>query len=412
MTSESGERVDRARIAAGLSQRSLAEATGISQPTLSRIISGDRVAKLPELVLIAWATGHTVAQLTGIETVADRVQCSARATSDCGMDVMREKLLHFLELNDYLDDQAIPATSRPEEELATIGQPRTNAEAAGRGAAARFRARHRLGEQPLGDLVAIIEQATGIDVAVVSAGPDEHGLTMWDSRRGTVFISVAQTRNPMRQRSTLAHELGHVLFDDRQDGEQNNWSDRTPEEIRADAFARHLLIPIEGLRQFLAGQGAVTESVFSDVVERFLVSPTIAAIALHQAEYIDDDTKQRWMGLATPTLATRFGWSDYYRTLQIDSDRLRAPQRLLARTINGYTEGVVSTQTIATLRGDNMLDTVEAELREAGIRPIERPIPWATPDDLPEVEVDMAALDAALGVAEDTDEHTMDDAAG
>lgn len=412
MTSETGARVRRARTAAGLSQRSLSEETGISQPTLSRIISGDRVAKLPELIAIAWATGHTIAQLTGAETVADRVQCSARAAGDCGMDVMREKLLHFLELNDYLDDQAIPATRRPHIEPTTNAHPRTNAEAAGRVAAAHFRTRHRLGEQPLGDLVAIIEQAMGIDVAVVSAGPDEHGLTMWDSGRGTAFISVAQTKNPMRQRSTLAHELGHVLFDDRKNGELNSWSERTPEEIRADAFARHLLLPIEGLRQFLAGPGPLTESVLSDVVERFLVSPKIAAIALHQAEYIDDDTKQRWMGLATPTLAIRFGWSDYYRTLQIDSDQPRAPQRLLARTISGYTEGVVSMQTIATLRGENMLDTVEAELREAGIEPVERPIVWATPDDLPHVEVDLAALDAALGATEDVDEHPTDDDAG
>jgi hypothetical protein len=37
------------------------------------------------------------------------VQCAARATNDASMDGMREALLHFLELDDYLDDQAIPA---------------------------------------------------------------------------------------------------------------------------------------------------------------------------------------------------------------------------------------------------------------------------------------------------------------
>jgi len=110
MTTDAGALVERARVAAGLSQRALADAAGISQPTLSRIISGDRVAKMPEVVAIAWATGHTVAQLTATGTVADRVQCAARATNDSGMDGMREALLHFLELDDYLEDQAIPAT--------------------------------------------------------------------------------------------------------------------------------------------------------------------------------------------------------------------------------------------------------------------------------------------------------------
>jgi transcriptional regulator with XRE-family HTH domain len=109
-TTDVGARIDRAREAAGISQRNLADTTGISQSTLSRIISGDREAKLPELVEIAGATGHTLAELTGTGTVADRVQCAARSTNGSGMAGMRAALLHFLELDDYLDDQAIPAT--------------------------------------------------------------------------------------------------------------------------------------------------------------------------------------------------------------------------------------------------------------------------------------------------------------
>lgn len=105
-----GPLIERARVAAGLSQRALADASGISQPTLSRIISGERPAKMPEVVAIAWATGHTVAQLTEAGAVANRTKYAARATNDSDTDRMWEALLHFVELNDYLDDQAIPAT--------------------------------------------------------------------------------------------------------------------------------------------------------------------------------------------------------------------------------------------------------------------------------------------------------------
>lgn len=111
MTTDVGTLIERARLAAGLSQRALADAAGISQPTLSRIIAGGRPAKMPELVAIAWATGHTVAQLTEARTTVDRVQYAARATNDSDMKRMREALLHFVELNDYLDDQAIPDTA-------------------------------------------------------------------------------------------------------------------------------------------------------------------------------------------------------------------------------------------------------------------------------------------------------------
>ncbi|MDA8322966.1 MAG: toxin-antitoxin system, toxin component, partial [Actinomycetota bacterium] len=65
------------------------------------------------------------------------------------------------------------------------------AETEGSARASRFRQDHHLGVQPLCDLVEVIEQATGIDVAVLDVGPDEHGLTMRDPARGAVLIGVA-----------------------------------------------------------------------------------------------------------------------------------------------------------------------------------------------------------------------------
>jgi Zn-dependent peptidase ImmA (M78 family) len=96
-------------------------------------------------------------------------------------------------------------------------------EAAGRAAAEAFRAEHRLGHQALGDLVAVIEQSIGVDVSVVDADADEHGMTMRDPQRGRVFIAVARTHNPMRQRSTLAHELAHVIFGDWEQPDSGDW---------------------------------------------------------------------------------------------------------------------------------------------------------------------------------------------
>jgi Zn-dependent peptidase ImmA (M78 family) len=279
------------------------------------------------------------------------------------------------------------------------------AETEGSASAAQFRHDHHLGVQPLGDLVAVIEQATGIDVAVLDVGPDEHGLTMRDPARGTVYIGVARTRNPMRQRSTLAHELGHVLFQDWADSDAGDWSDRNPAEIRADAFARHLLVPVEGLRDFFGDRSPAGASALSTVVQRFLVSPQIAAIALCQAGYIDEATKRDWMTLSTPKLAARFGWTDQYQVLQASSDQRRAPQRLLARAITGYVEGVLPVQAIATLRGISP-EALLGELNEAGVTPAERPIAWADPGELPEIHVDLAALDDALAAADDDGQDT------
>ncbi len=256
-------------------------------------------------------------------------------------------------------------------------------------ASREFREAHGLGVQPLGDLVELIEQTTRCDVAILNAEKDEHGLTMRDPARDTIYIGVACSRNPMRQRSTLAHELGHFVFGDWT--QASEFERRPPEEIRADAFARHLLVPTEGVREFL-GSIEVTEADLSAVVQRFLVSPEIAAIAIHDAGRISKATKDKWMQLRTPQLATKYGWMDHYGALQEDSTRLRAPQGLLKRAIAGYVEGVVTAQTIATLRGIPVNETV-AELAAAGVFPIEREITDMDTNDLPPVDVDLSELD-------------------
>lgn len=247
-----------------------------------------------------------------------------------------------------------------------------------------------MGVQPRGDLVAPIEQTTGEDVAVVEADGDEHGLAMKDSNTGAVFVAVARTRHPMRQRSILAHELGHLVFGDWDPKEV--LSSRSPAEIRADAFARHLLVPREGPRAFLGDRRPATEAELSDVVQHFVVSPGMAAIAMRDSGYVDEGTRQDWVHITTPQLATRFGWSDFYKSLQADSDRPRAPQQLLARAIEGYSLGVVSAQMIATIRSANE-GTVLAELEDAGIYPtLPEPVQMDA-DALPHVEIDFDDLD-------------------
>lgn len=264
----------------------------------------------------------------------------------------------------------------------------SGAEQQAKAAAEAFRQQHHLGVQPLGDLVALIEQTTGHHVAVLDAPADSHGLTMRDPARDRTFIGVARTRHPMRQRSTLAHELAHVVFGDWTE----DLAERSPEEIRADAFVRHLLIPRTGLTAFLGEGNEAEASTLSDVVQRFLVSPAIAAIAMRGAGMIDPSTCDSWMALTTPHLATRFGWTDHYATLQADSARLRAPQGLVTRAIAGYAVGVMSAQAVATLRGVPV-ETVEEELAAIGIVP-EQPDPENYDlHELPEITLDTSGLE-------------------
>lgn len=93
--------------ASGISQRQLAEKTGISQSTISRILSGDRRMKMPELILIADAIGCTTTQLSG-SGVAQRVRCAARSTNGSRVTALKSRLLHFMEIDALLDELNVP----------------------------------------------------------------------------------------------------------------------------------------------------------------------------------------------------------------------------------------------------------------------------------------------------------------
>jgi Zn-dependent peptidase ImmA (M78 family) len=277
-----------------------------------------------------------------------------------------------------------------------------SAEEQGRVRAERFREEHKLGHVPLTDLVSLIELTQQIDVAVLGADRDEHGLSMRDPVRGVVVVAVAQTRHPMRQRSTLAHELAHVLFGDFAPLKADGWDARSLEEIRADAFARHLLVPLRGVEEVLA-KGRTVEAAdevsvrdLSVLVQRFKASPSLVAIQLRQAGLISEARKNEWMKLSTRTLASRFGWSDLYAGWQQEATTRRAPQRLLSRAIQGYVANTVSLQAIARLRG-LPVEQIAAEFEAAGITPdpVEPVAPPPLPEDRPDTDFsDLDALDA------------------
>lgn len=103
-----GTRIQRVLDQLQLAQRQLASETGISQSTLSRIISGDRTAKTPELASIAGALGVTVAELCD-QAPTVRVAFATRATNNASMDVMRQQLQRYVELDTYLAEYGIEA---------------------------------------------------------------------------------------------------------------------------------------------------------------------------------------------------------------------------------------------------------------------------------------------------------------
>lgn len=272
-----------------------------------------------------------------------------------------------------------------------------SSEAQGRAAAEEYRDRHGLGDQPLGDLIALIDRLEDIDVAVItSPHPHGHGMTVCDPSAGSVMLMAVATDHPMRLRSTIAHELGHHLF---KDASSNELSAHL--ESRANAFARHLLLPLGALRKLTPAAGTAEPfglEDLSEVVQAFALSPYMAAIQFHEADLIDAATKEQWIVKSAPLLATTYGWSSQYRMWQQDSSTPRPPQRLLARAVAGYRQGLVSLATLARMQSITE-EEAQTNLDEAGITvtPLKAEVgkvPAADPDD---VERALADLDALFG---------------
>lgn len=194
--------------------------------------------------------------------------------------------------------------------------------------------------------------ATRIDVLSIDVPEAEHGLAMIDAATGRIVIAVATTAHPMRQRSSIAHELGHVVAGDLDRETPLMPGERSPTEICADAFARYLLLPLEAVhRRLPEGATGVSLSDLSALVQEFEVSPALAAIQLRTAGKIDAETCAQWTKHSAKHLATTFGWLSQYRSLAADSAIPHAPQSLMTRAVEGYQRGVLGITELAAWYG-------------------------------------------------------------
>lgn len=106
-------------------------------------------------------------------------------------------------------------------------------------AAAQLRADWKLGQEPIDNLVDVLERK-GVHVLEVTDPPEKfHGLSAVARTGGTLCGAMIAYRTldaGERQRSTVAHELGHLKLDVQQDAELD-------EEKAVQSFASALLMP-------------------------------------------------------------------------------------------------------------------------------------------------------------------------
>jgi Zn-dependent peptidase ImmA (M78 family)/transcriptional regulator with XRE-family HTH domain len=368
-----GARMREARERAGLSQRAVEDATGISQSTLHRVETGKHTtATLADFDRIAQALSIGLDELLYGSPVRERARVAARTASGNDVrDVLQAAMdqgIELLKLDDRLD-VVVPYLRQATAGLALVvpasGSPSSRGEAAAR----QVRTTLCLGTAPIADLPETVERLVGADVGTAPLPEGVSGICATDPQRETTIVLINSNDVADRQRFTLAHELGHLVFGDATHVDAVD-GQRTPQEITCDEFARHLLIPQDGVRAWLGipadNSGTpVDERTMALLSRHFGASPEATRIQLDRMGLLP-------VSLAGGTLASgrqwayEFGWGPQFDNVQEASARPRVPRRILDRATEAYREGKLGIGALARLQGSPVLE-IEQALTEAGV---------------------------------------------
>jgi Zn-dependent peptidase ImmA (M78 family)/transcriptional regulator with XRE-family HTH domain len=393
---ELGERVADARRRKGWTQGELAARVGLTQTSVSRIETGGRTVSSLELAELAEALGVSVLDLlrAGQRPLLAIAARLGHFRDPGAVDRALRRAEALIRLDELLDSVLGP--SPPDGEAA--GEPvpvrlggvgRGPAVDQGRRLAGRVRQALRLGDGPLGPLPEVLEEGLRLDVDFSPLPEAVDGLCV--SVGGRALVLVGSSKPSSRQRFTLAHELAHYLVDDLDllYVDERGVRARSVAEMRANAFAAHLLMPEPGVRAAIEG--------FTDDAERavrvaltFGTSVSAAAYQLGNLGLLPDAVRDRLTQAGSRPLLMRYALPSDWQQDESGRGRLRPPSRLYRRATLAFRRGLIGLEPIVELLQRPDRDQLRQELEDAGLAPDEEAFTAAGPDGLDEIFEEMA----------------------
>src|SRR3712207_3083662 len=242
--------------------------------------------------------------------------------------------------------------------------------------AAEARQRLGLGVKPVWDMAALLEEEGIFVVEAPFRSDNLFGAFSYSEETGPcVLINTHCTKG--RQTTTAAHEYCHNLKDREKIRAIVCGRHNEDEEVEryAYAFARHFLMPREGVLQVLDDLGALGRGIDEeDVVHlrwHFRVSYQVAVLHLMQLGFVGrseyenlKDVRSVW------SLDRRLGYDPEEDRKEEPPSRpepLRRPRPLTGLAIRAYDQGLITLARFAEVMG---LDRAEAAdlLEEAGVK--------------------------------------------
>lgn len=390
---ELGTRVRRYRELAGLSQEAVARVLGIPRSGVSLLESGKRDISAVELHRLADLLGVHPQQLftegpSAGTSLPSLTSSSVRFRAQLA-DVEREHQVEawladvqqkvsqaerILGLAaDTGEDLTVPAVRRLprdySDRMSGLSPVRQGEEAA-----ALERIRLALGDAPIDDLSALLgRQGVLVWGRLSEADPPLDGLSFFDGAgRPMIFHFSRSDRVALasyRWRFTIAHELGHLLFDF-PSYERNAVADvevvtaggAVPEQ-RANAFAAALLMPREGLRSELEQLGwkfgqPINPHWLLHLQLMFRVSYTALGFRLVNLGWLGPDSWEQ-LSRVQPQVAAAVLGLDPYSALpqfQASSSGWVVPAQLTSLALRAFQNQQVSLEVLAEFMDMDVAD--------------------------------------------------------
>jgi len=210
-----GDRIKQARISAGLSLRRLADISGnyVSAQVIHKYELGRSTPGSDVLIELAKALGVRVEYFFRPDsvqvTLGEPAYRKRVAASSKNLQAMRAKarewVERYLEVESLFPDNRFPQIRLPREEDRMIGAM-CDVEAL----AVSLRRLWNLGLDPIENLTEALEDQ-GVKVVILEGKKDFDGISCWANERITVILIKSGLPGD-RQRSNLAHELGHLIM--------------------------------------------------------------------------------------------------------------------------------------------------------------------------------------------------------
>ncbi len=248
------------------------------------------------------------------------------------------------------------------------------------GAQQALATRARLGlalDGPVPDLLRAVEEGAGLAVSVIELPDGVSGAYARREGQGFAFLNLREA--PVRQRFTLAHELGHHELKDGGviDASADVFGAPTAvRERRANAFAAELLAPLAAVQRWAQAHADADASLLTVVAlaSWFRVSVLVALYRLSAARPLSAKAVRGFERAIQAgehvQLARRHQLPDLPDELSLihDAGRPRTPRRLWADAVIGYERGLLTPERIAEAVGRDTAE-VEAELAALGVHP-------------------------------------------